>query len=129
MQPVGKEEAGDAAASAGWNAVLDDLQLRRHGTHYSYVFTKEYEIGEFNLANTYNYAEMVSLIAPRPFMAERGHNDAVGMDEWVAYEFAKVRRFYASPGIPDRTAIEFFQGPHTIHAAGTFEFLDQHLRP
>ncbi len=95
----------------------------------SYVFTKEYEIGEFNLANTYNYAKMVSLIAPRPFMAERGHNDAVGIDERVAYEFAKVRRFYASPGIPDRTAIEFFQGPHTIHAAGTFEFLDQHLRP
>ncbi len=129
MQPVEKVEAGVAAAFARWNAVLDDLQLQRHGTHYSYVFTKEYEIGQFNLSNTYNYAEMVSLIAPRPFMAERGHNDAVGIDERVAYEYAKVRRFYASPGIPDRTAIEFFQGFHTIHGAGTFEFPDQHLRP
>ncbi|MEO8126790.1 MAG: prolyl oligopeptidase family serine peptidase, partial [Bryobacteraceae bacterium] len=96
---------------------------------FSYVFTKEYEIGEFNLANTYNYAELASLIAPRPFMVERGHNDGVGIDEWVAYEYAKVRRFYALLGIPDRTAIEFFQGPHTIHGVGTFDFLDKHLRP
>jgi len=96
---------------------------------FSYVFTAEYEIGEFNLANTYNYAELTSLIAPRPFMVERGHNDQVGIDEWVAYEYAKVRRFYAFLGIPDRTAIEFFQGPHTIHGVGTFEFLDKHLRP
>ena len=62
-------------------------------------------------------------------MVERGHNDGVGIDEWVAYEYAKVRRFYALLGIPDRTAIEFFQGPHTIHGVGTFEFLDKHLRP
>ncbi len=96
---------------------------------FSYVFTKEYEISEFNLANTFNYAEMASLIAPRPFMVERGHNDGVGIDEWVAFEYAKVRRFYASLGIPDRTTIEFFQGPHTIHGVGTFEFLDKHLQP
>jgi cephalosporin-C deacetylase-like acetyl esterase len=96
---------------------------------FSYVFTYEYEIGEFNLANTYNYAELAGMIAPRPFMVERGHNDQVGIDEWVAYEYAKVRRFYSFLGIPDRTAIEFFQGPHTIHGVGTFEFLDKHLRP
>lgn len=71
---------------------------------FSYVFTREYGIGEFNLANTYNYAKMASLIALRTFMAKRTHNDAVGIDAWVAYEFAKVRRFYASPGIPDYTA-------------------------
>jgi hypothetical protein len=96
---------------------------------FSYTFTGEYEIGEFNLANTYNYAELASLIAPRPFMVERGHNDQVGIDEWVAYEYAKVRRFYAVLGIPDRTTIEFFMGPHTIHGVGTFEFLDKFLRP
>ena len=32
------------------------------------------------------------LIAPRPFMVERGHYDGVAPDEWVAYEFAKVRQ-------------------------------------
>jgi dienelactone hydrolase len=94
---------------------------------YSYVATGEYEIFEFNLGETFNYAEMAGLIAPRPFMVERGHRDGVAPDETVAYEFAKVRLLYADLKIPDRTEIEFFDGPHTIHGVGTFEFLHNHL--
>ncbi|HCN76731.1 MAG TPA: hypothetical protein DIT13_06005, partial [Verrucomicrobiales bacterium] len=94
----------------------------------SYVFTGEYEIWEWNLGGTYNYAEMSALIAPRPFMVERGHNDGVGIDEWVNYEFAKVRRLYNKLRIGGRAVIEHFDGPHTIHGAGTFDFLKQHLR-
>ena len=30
-------------------------------------------------------------------------------------------------GIPDRTTIEYFDGPHTINGVGTFEFLHRHL--
>jgi cephalosporin-C deacetylase-like acetyl esterase len=93
----------------------------------SYMFTVEYDMYEFNLANTFNYAEMAALIAPRPFMVERGHDDGVGLDEWVAYEFAKVRRLYARLGIPERTEIEFFSGAHEIHGRGTFAFLHRHL--
>jgi hypothetical protein len=93
----------------------------------SYMFTGEYEMPEFDLGNTFNYAEMAALIAPRPFMVERGHNDPVGLDEWVAYEYARVRRLYDQLGLPESTAIEFFNGPHTIHGVGTFEFLRQHL--
>ena len=37
---------------------------------YSYVWTAEYEIFEFDLGSTFNYAEMAALIAPRPFMVE-----------------------------------------------------------
>ena len=66
-------------------------------------------------------------MAPRPFMVERGHNDGVAPDEWVASEYAKVRRLYVKMGIPDRTEIEFFDGPHTIHGKGTFEFIRKHL--
>ena len=88
----------------------------------------EYEMFEWDLGNTFNYAEMVNLIAPRPFMVERGHRDGVGIDEWVAYEFAKVRRRYADLKIPDRTTIEFFDGPHTIHGVGTFKFLHEQLK-
>ena len=95
---------------------------------YSYLLTREYDMVEFDLANVANYAELASLMAPRPFMVERGHHDGVAPDEWVAYEFAKVRRFYAGLGVPEKTAIEFFNGPHTIHGVGTFEFLRQHLR-
>jgi dienelactone hydrolase len=94
---------------------------------YSYLFTIEYEMPEFNLGPTFNYAEMAALIAPRPFMVERGHDDGVAPDEWVAYEYAKVRRLYAKLGIPERTDIEFFNGPHTINGQGTFRFLHKHL--
>jgi dienelactone hydrolase len=95
---------------------------------YSYLFTGEYEMVEFDLGNTFNYAEMSWLIFPRPFMVERGHNDGVAPDEWVAYEYARTRRHYDALGLGDRTIIEFFNGPHEIHAVGTFEFLDQHLK-
>jgi hypothetical protein len=93
----------------------------------SYMFTGEYEMPEWNLGQTFNYAEMAGLIAPRPFMVERGHSDSVGLDEWVAYEYAKVGRLYDQLRISERTAIEFFNGPHTINGAGTFEFLRRHL--
>jgi dienelactone hydrolase len=95
---------------------------------YSYVWSGEYEIFEFNLGSTFNYAEMAALIAPRPFMVERGHFDGVAPDETVAYEFAKVRHHYAARlGLADRCEIEFFVGPHTIHGQGTFDFLRRHL--
>jgi hypothetical protein len=94
----------------------------------SYVYVAEHEIWEWNLANHANYAEMAALIAPRPFMVERGHRDGVGLDEWVDYEFAKVRRLYNQLGIGHLTAIEHFDGPHTINGQGTFDFLHTHLR-
>ena len=94
----------------------------------SYMFSPEYEMPEFNLGNTFNYAEMAALIAPRPFMVERGHDDGVGIDEWVNYEYAKVRRLYSKLKIPERTEIEHFAGGHEIHSAGTFAFLQKHLK-
>lgn len=93
----------------------------------SYMFTGEYEMYEFNLGNTFNYAEMAALIAPRPFMVERGHDDGVGLDEYVAFEYAKVRRHYSRLGLSDRTTIEFFPGGHVINGQGTFAFLHKHL--
>jgi hypothetical protein len=93
----------------------------------SYMFSGEYEMPEWNLGRTFSYAEMAALIAPRPFMVERGHNDPVGLDEWVASEYAKVRRLYDQLGIGDRTAIEFFNGGHMINGAGTFDFLHKNL--
>ena len=94
---------------------------------FSYMGTHEYEMYEFDLGHTFNYAEMAYLIAPRPFMVERGHRDGVGVDEWVSYEYAKVRMLYADLKIPERTEIEYFDGPHEIHAVGTFDFLHRHL--
>ena len=70
---------------------------------YSYVPNIEYEIFEWDLGNTFNYAEMAGLVCPRPFMVERGHRDGVAPDEMVAYEFARVKRLYTDLKIPDRT--------------------------
>jgi cephalosporin-C deacetylase-like acetyl esterase len=94
----------------------------------SYVYYHEYEIGEWNMAHVANYAELAWLIAPRPFMVERGHQDGCAPDEWVAAEYAKARLPYVRMGIPDRTEIEWFDGPHTINGVGTFRFLDRFLR-
>ena len=96
-------------------------------SRYSYMFGGEYEMPEFDLGNTFNYGEMAGLIAPRPFMVERGHDDGVAPDEWVAHEFAVVRRLYVQLGIADRTEIEFFDGGHQINSDKTFRFLHRHL--
>lgn len=97
-------------------------------SRYSYMVTQEYDMLEWNFANVINYSDLANLMAPRPFMVERGHDDGVAPDEWVAYEYAKVRRYYDKMGIGDRTEIEFFNGPHTINGVGTFAFLRKHLR-
>jgi cephalosporin-C deacetylase-like acetyl esterase len=94
---------------------------------YSYVFTGEYEIFEWNMGHVANYAELSNLMTPRPFMVERGHHDGVAPDEWVAWEYAKVRRHYDILGLGDKTEIEFFTGPHKINGVATYDFLHKHL--
>lgn len=93
----------------------------------SYMFVREYEMFDFNLGMTFNYGEMAALIAPRPFMVERGHDDGVGIDEWVAFEYAKVNRLYNKLSIPEKTQIEYFDGGHEINAKGALEFIRQHF--
>ena len=95
---------------------------------HSYVNSGEYEIFEWDLGSTFNYAEMAGLIAPRPFMVERGHYDGVASDETVAWEFAKVRNLYQGKlKLKGRCEIEWFDGPHTINGKGTYDFLHRHL--
>ena len=95
----------------------------------SYVWTGEYEIFEFDLGSTFNYAEMAALICPRPFMVERGHYDGVSDDWTVGWEFAKVRFLYQGRlKLEGRAEIEWFDGPHSINGRGTYDFLHRHLR-
>ncbi len=112
------------------SAEFNDMALKKASVHhkYSYPFHRTYEVHEWNLANTFNYSDLAGLIAPRPFMVERGHGDTVAPDEWVAAEYARVRRLYVRLGLAERTAIEFFDGPHVIHGVGTFAFLHKHLK-
>jgi dienelactone hydrolase len=113
--------------SADFNEWVDKNASTRNP--HSYSGLGEYEIFEFDLGSTFNYAEMAALIAPRPFMVERGHFDGVASDETVGWEYAKVRFLYAGKlKIPDRTEIEWFDGPHSIHGVGTYDFLHRHLK-
>ena len=112
--------------SADFNEWVDKNASTRNP--YSYVNSGEYEIFEWDLGSTFNYAEMAGLIAPRPFMVERGHYDGVASDETVGWEFAKVRFLYQGKlKLKDRCEIEWFDGPHTINGKGTYEFLHRHL--
>jgi len=112
--------------SADFNEWVDKNASTRNP--HSYVNSGEYEIFEWDLGSTFNYAEMAGLIAPRPFMVERGHYDGVASDETVGWEFAKVRYLYQGKlKLEDRCEIEWFDGPHTINGKGTYEFLHRHL--
>ncbi len=95
---------------------------------FSFMRTIEWEMPYWNLGHTFDYSEMAYLMAPRPFMVERGHLDMVGRDRWVTHEYAKVRWLYAQLGIADRTEIEFFQGGHSINGERSFQFLHKHLK-
>jgi dienelactone hydrolase len=96
-----------------------------------YYDAGEYEMFEFDLANTFNYSEMAALICPRPMMAERGYLDAPGgrhrRIERVVGEFGKVSHLYAELGIGDRSESEWFYGGHEINSKLTFDFLHKHL--
>ena len=94
---------------------------------YSYLFTIEYDMYEFGLAEKFNYAEMAALIAPRPFMVERGHDDGVAPDEWIGYEFAKVKLTYDRLRIGDLAQLAIFNGGHQIDGKESFAFLAKHL--
>lgn len=108
---------------------FNDWTRKVADTHdrHSFMGTIEWEMPYFNMGSTFSYAEMTYLVVPRPFMVERGHHDLVAPDQWVAYEFAKVRWLYDQLDLSDRRHIEFFQGGHTMKGNDTFRFLHQHL--
>jgi dienelactone hydrolase len=98
-------------------------------THFegSFMNSIEWEMPYFDMGNTFSYAEMAYLIFPRPFMVERGHHDLVQPDEWVAYEYAKVKYLYDQFNLGDKTGIEYFNVGHSFRHDVTFEFLHKHL--
>jgi cephalosporin-C deacetylase-like acetyl esterase len=94
---------------------------------WSYVYTQEYELVEWDMAHVANHAELAMLVTPRPFMVERGHRDGVGIDEWVSYEYARVRRHYDELGIGERTEMALFNGPHRVDGPAAMAFLRRYL--
>lgn len=104
-----------------WTRVIVDTH------HPGFMDSFEWEMPYFNMGSTFSYAEMAYLIFPRPFMVESGHDDLCQPDEWVAYEYAKVKYLYDQFNLGDKTEIEFFNGGHSMRCEGTFRFLHKHL--
>ncbi|MDR1053109.1 MAG: acetylxylan esterase [Planctomycetaceae bacterium] len=94
-----------------------------------YMFDWQYEVFDFDLANTFDHSDMVRLISPRPFMVERGHNDGVAWDEYVAFEFGKVRNYYDMiVKKPERAEIIFLPEGHKPYVTPILPFLDKWLK-
>jgi dienelactone hydrolase len=94
-----------------------------------YLAHGEYEIFEFDLGSTFNYAEMAALICPRPFMVER-LNDSPLVANLDSAEYGRVVLLYDSLGLKERTEISLFaafQPPAPHGRRATFAFLHRHL--
>ena len=119
-------------ALAVCSADFADWALRSYSSRepYSFVGCNEYETNEFNMINTFSHAEMIALLAPRPFMIERGFFDPCGDNRSVGSECGKVRELYAGRlKRPERLTIDWFVGGHEADPPEVIRFLDQHFRP
>jgi hypothetical protein len=95
-----------------------------------YLAHSEYEIFEFDLGTTFNYAEMAALICPRPFMVERFHRHGL-VAELDRAEYGRVELLYENLGLADRTRVSYFgafQPPEPCDDRATFYFLHAQLR-
>lgn len=97
---------------------------------YSYVHTREYEIFEWGMAEWASHAELAALGTklhrrPIPFLVERGHQDKVGEDKWVLYEFERLKRYVPLARLRQ---IEFFDGEHRTDGPGAIRFLKESLQ-
>jgi hypothetical protein len=109
-----------------WNNKIAGLES---DSDISYMFLPHYEMFDFDLANTFDYGDIVRLIAPRPFMVERGHDDVVASTEDVAYEFGRVRYYYdMCLKMPERAEILFLPGGHMPYVTPILPFLDKWLK-
>ncbi len=104
-----------------WKVISTDVP-------FSYRFTGEYEMGEFGMGPRFDHTELARMITPTPFLVERGHDDGVSVDAWVAAAFAPVRRHASKLGIGDRAGIAWFDGPHRIDGRDAMAFLKTHLK-
>ncbi|WP_353128721.1 alpha/beta hydrolase family protein [Parapedobacter pyrenivorans] len=95
---------------------------------FSYMYNAEYEIQDWDLGHTFDTAEKAALIAPRPFMAQRGSFDPVATDEMANHEYAKLRRHYMLSGLPeDRVKLTYFVGEHVTEVNSALKFIYKYL--
>ncbi|MFN8941314.1 MAG: hypothetical protein ACK5ZJ_16400, partial [Acidobacteriota bacterium] len=81
----------------------------------------------WNQANVASHAELAAMAAllherPIPFLVERGHRDRVGTDEWVNYEFERLKKYVSDPEL---RRLAFFDGEHRTDGEAAIPFLKE----
>lgn len=108
-----------------WSVKTTNLYLRtsylRNGCAFDFYI--------FDILNHFDHSDLVSLIAPRPYLIEIGDEDGVNVKPYrlIEMEMDEVASVYEALGIRDRFEKNEFQGGHTIHGVESFLFLDRWL--
>lgn len=73
--------------------------------------------------------DVAGLIAPRPMMAEMGEQDACFTIDDAFQAYQHVERIYTAAGVPERCAVDRFEGEHEVHGTMMFDWMAQWLGP
>lgn len=71
--------------------------------------------------------EFSGLVAPRPMFVESGIKDDIFLIDGVKTAVARAKEIYKVFGVEDRVDSEHFEGEHSFHGKGGFEFIDKWL--
>ncbi|MCE5239523.1 hypothetical protein LLH23_13690 [bacterium] len=73
-------------------------------------------------------SDLVSLIAPRPFMSQTGKGDGIAWWPFVVEEFERAREHYVKLGFePERMTLDLHEGGHEIRVQAGLDFLEKWL--
>jgi dienelactone hydrolase len=71
--------------------------------------------------------DVAGLIAPRPFCAIAGRDDAIFPIEHTRRAFERLQRVYEVAGVPDRCELYVGDGGHRYYKAGSWPFIRRHF--
>ena len=103
----------------GEGKVVSDPEVR----YVSYIDTTEEEKFFSGHLLEFSDSDVVSLIAPRAFMAEAGKLDRAVYWEYALEEFAKAKGHYERLGIADKCEVCVHEGGHECRCIESFDFL------
>jgi hypothetical protein len=109
-----------ATVSAGFLTTMDQME-QNHCMCWKFAGLRE----------LVDYADIYSLIAPRPLMCQNGLQEP--SDQFcvpLAREaMAEIRAIYDDLGEPDRVVLDVHPGEHEIHLPAVLAFCERFLRP
>jgi len=96
------------------------------GPFISKIHRSEYYLTD--LLDRFGDAELAWMIAPRPLLIEAGTKDNSVNIDFAREEFKRVEAVYGRLGKSGLAVFAPFEGPHQIHGADSFPFLDHWLK-